>query len=103
MTVPVTIEIHDKEPNIERDQWDHINKCSMRIETGRIMVAGCTDDFAKALRIEVHPGSYQVIICYGDLNDISSDGLTGNDHYHLYIFPGDEIEPQIIKNRINRN
>jgi hypothetical protein len=101
MTVPVTIELHDKEPSIEKGRWDHINKCSMRIETGKIVVAGCMDDFAKALRIQVSPGCYQVIICYGSLNDISSDGLEGNDHYHLYIFLGVEIEPQIIKNRVN--
>ena len=66
---------------------------------GRIVVAGCTDYYPDAARIEVVPGIYEAVICYSKLGSLSEDGLDGGDSYHVHLFPGRQIEPAILKRR----
>ena len=101
VTVPVTVVVHESRPQIIQEDWDHITAASLRIDTGRIVVAGCTDYYPDAGRIEVEPGVYEAIVCYGNLALLSSDGLDGEDSYHVYLFPGREIQPITIKKRKN--
>ena len=97
MDVPVTVEIHDTKPEIQFDEWDQINHCSINIQTGNIVIAGCMDYFPDAKRISVTPGIYEAIVCYRGLDSISKDGLDGNDSYSICFYPGNEIEIEILK------
>jgi hypothetical protein len=99
MSVPVLVAVHDSPPQMDAGKWDHMVKASLRIDTGRMVIAGCTDYFPDAARIEVRPGVYEAIICYENLASLSADGLEGNDHYHVHLYPGYEIEPAVIKRR----
>jgi len=99
MTVPVSVIVHNSRPEIDAEKWDHIVTASFRVDSGRIVVAGCTDYYPEAARIEVRPGVYEAIICYANLASLSPDGLEGDDSYHIHLFPGQEIEPAIIKRR----
>jgi hypothetical protein len=54
-------------------------------DTGRIFVAGCTDYFPNANRIEVAPGAYDVLVDYCNLESLSEDGLEGDDSYHIVL------------------
>ncbi len=99
MEVSVIVEIHQNKPTLEFDKWDHVNHCSLIIETGRIVVAGCTDYFPDAKRIEIFPGTYQVYVCYKNLDKVSQDGLDGEDSYHIKIFPGKECGVETLKQR----
>ena len=96
-TVPVSVVVHESQPKDSPDEWDHITTASLRIDTGRIVVAGCTDYYPDAARIEVAPGVYEVVICYSKLGSLSENGLDGEDSYHVHLFPGREIEPVILK------
>lgn len=98
-TVPVSVSIHESRPQIREDAWDHITTASLQVDTGRIVVAGCTDFFADAARIEVTPGLYEVIVGYARLQALSANGLAGEDAYHIYLFPGREIVPSVLKRR----
>ena len=98
-TVPVSVVVHDFQPKIDAGEWDHIVTASFRVDSGRIVVAGCTDYYPDAARIEVKPGIYEAIICYANLASLSPDGLEGDDSYHIHLFLGHEIEPAIIKRR----
>ena len=100
MDVPVFVTIHDKRPSIHESEWDHITVASLRIDTGRIVIAGCTDYFPDAARVEVDPGVYEAVICYKNLEMLSEDGLDGEDSYHVNLFPGNEVGPAVIKNRM---
>ncbi|MDF7827081.1 hypothetical protein P4B35_23865 [Pontiellaceae bacterium B12227] len=100
MDVPVEIQIHDEKPEVKLDEWDLVNQCSFEIKTGKIVIAGCTDYFPKAKRIEVSPDVYQAIICYKGLDSISDDGLDGDDSYMIHLFPGEEIEATTLKEKI---
>ena len=41
--VPVRIEVGPQLPTLDRSQWDKVNRASLVCDTGRIVVAGCTD------------------------------------------------------------
>lgn len=98
VSVPVSVTIHDSRPTINDDEWDHIVAASFQVESGRIVIAGCTDYFPDAARIDVEPGTYEAIVCYSNLSSVSGDSLNGADAYHIHLFRGKEIQPVTIKN-----
>ncbi len=99
MTVPVDVEVLDAEPRDPFDEWDQINECSIDVKSGRIVVAGCTDYLPDAARIQVPPGMYRARIYYGKLDALSENGLEGEDHYRVVLWPGDETPPVVLKAR----
>lgn len=98
MNVPVVIEVAENEPaEHDHDCWDQVNECSIDVPSGRIVVAGCTDYFPEARRIEVAPGSYRARIFYGDLNSLRENDLEGDDHYRVVLWPSDPGPLKILK------
>lgn len=95
--VPVEIEVLKSEPVLELDRWDRVNECSIAISSGKLVIAGCTDYFPDAKRIKLAPGVYRVRVLYGGLATVSEDGLEGEDHYKLQLWPGSAIEPVVVK------
>jgi hypothetical protein len=104
--VPVTAEIHTSAPDDDLDRWDHIIECNIDIPSGKIVVAGCTDYFPDAARISVEPGMYQVRVFYGELassrgrDQYKPDSPKGNDQYKVVLWPGESIDPKVIKRYI---
>ena len=86
MDVPVEVEVLDSVPNESFDAWDHVKECDIEVQSGTIVIAGCTDYFAEAARIKVEPGNYRARIYYGDLDALSDDGLDGDDHYKVALW-----------------
>ena len=97
MIVPVTIEVHDGEPEKDFALWEQINEWSIDVPSSKIVVAGCTDYFPDAARISVEPGTYRARVFYGDLDTLSEDGLDGDDKYKVALWRGERIEPKVIK------
>jgi hypothetical protein len=87
MNVPVHIAIDARLPDLDLSEWDRINRASLACDTGRIVVAGCTDYFPDAKRIDVAPGVYDVLVAYRNLESLSEDGLDGDDSYHIFLAP----------------
>lgn len=102
MDVPVTIEIHDGEPQDDFALWEHINECSIDIPSGKIIVAGCTEYVPDAPRISVKAGTYQARIFYGDLDSLRDDGFDGDDNYKIVLWPGEATEPKVLKRRVGK-
>jgi len=100
VNVPVAVEVLDVEPDSDLDSWDHVTECSLEVATGRIVIAGCTDYFPDAARIEVEPGTYHARISYGSLDTLSEDGLDGNDHYRVQLWQATAIGPRVLKQRV---
>src|SRR5579864_9727724 len=86
MNVPVTVEIEDSPPDEDANVWDQINECSINVPSGRLVIAGCTDYFPDAARVELPPGPYRARIYYGDLNAPNPSGLEGDDHYKIVLW-----------------
>jgi hypothetical protein len=99
MDVPVVIEVDDSEPVIDLDAWDQVVDCSIEAPSGQLVVAGCTDYFPDAKRIEVVPGPYRARIFYGALDTLSADGLDGSDHYRISLWLHPVEAPRFLKRR----
>ncbi|HEY1683598.1 MAG TPA: hypothetical protein VGG19_02450 [Tepidisphaeraceae bacterium] len=97
--VSVDVEVHVAEPVESFDEWDQVNDCSIEICSGRIVVAGCTDYFPDAARIDVPPAIYRARVLYGNLGSVSDDGLEGQDRYRVVLWSGNTLAPTVLKQR----
>jgi hypothetical protein len=103
MDVPVIIKTFDIEPVFLADIENiisQINECDIEVKSGKIVIAGCTDYFPDAKRIELNNGIYRARIYYGNLDKLSEDGLDGEDFYEIHLWMTNKKEDlKIIKNR----
>jgi hypothetical protein len=97
--VPVVVEVLEGPPADGLEEWDHVTECSLDVPSGKIVVAGCTDYFPEARRIEVAAGGYRARIFYGGLDRLSADGLEGEDHYKVCLWPAPAAAPVVLKRR----
>jgi hypothetical protein len=97
MDVPVRVEIHESEPDTDSSEWDHIVEASLNVTSGRVVIAGCTDFFPDAMRIEIPPSTYRARVSYGALNTLSEDGLSGSDHYRMQLWLAPSIAVRVLK------
>ena len=72
-------------PEFDADEWDRTNRTTLECDTGRLVVAGCTDYFPDAFRLEAEPGTYDVLVGYRNLETNSENALEGDDSYHIFI------------------
>jgi hypothetical protein len=99
MDVPVTVEVREQEPQEDVRDWDYVVEATLDVASGRIAVAGCSDYFPDAKRIAVSPGSYRVRVSYGALDTLTQDGLNGDDHYRVQLWPASSDSFRFLKNR----
>lgn len=99
MIVPVTVEIADAAPDDDTSAWDQVNECTLDAPSGRVVIAGYTDYFPDAERIELPPGPCRARIYYGRLNALSADGLQGDDHYKIVLWSAAPEPVRVIKQR----
>ncbi len=97
--VPVTIDVLEREPELDADKFDQIVECSIVVQSGAIVLAGCTDYFPNATRIKVPSGPYRVRASFEDLESVSREGLEGNDKYHLQLWAAPMGQVEILKQR----
>jgi len=99
MDVPVALEIHDQEPDDDSSEWDQVVEAELSVASGRIVVAGCTDYFPDAKRVELSPGNYRARVSYGGLDTLSGDGLSGEDHYRVQLWSAPPAPVRVVKRR----
>jgi hypothetical protein len=102
MDVPVTVEIHDHEPDDDFSEWDHVVEASLEVTSGRTAIAGCTDYFPDAMRIPISRGTHRIRVSYGGLDTLSDDGLEGDDRYRLQLWLAPPITAHVLKQRVKR-
>jgi hypothetical protein len=91
LDVPVMLEIYDEEPKGEPlDEYDHVARCSMKIPSGKVVIAGATEDIYQAQKFDVAPGAYGVRVYYGALAEVDEEGFEGEDFYKIAIWPTDK-------------
>jgi hypothetical protein len=97
MTVPVAIEVLNAEPNLDLAAWDHVAECSLDIPSGRIVIAGCTDYLPECSRVTIKPGAYRARVLCGGLDTLSKNGLEGDDHYEVLLWPAPPRDLEVLK------
>jgi len=101
--VPVTIAVLEQEPVLDADKFDHVVECSIVVESGVIVAAGCTDYLPDATRIKTPSGLYRVRVSFEGLDSVSADGLEGHDQYHLQLWPGAMGPVEVRKQRTSQS
>ena len=94
-----TLDIRITEPPRDFAAWDHVVECSLSVQSSRIVIAGCTDYFPDASRIDISPGMYRVRVSFSGLDSVSTDGLAGNDRYRIELWQSPPIDPLVLKER----
>ncbi len=97
--VPLTVEIHQDEPPLDLDPWDHVVEGGIQTPSGRVIVMGCMDYLPDSPRIEVPPGTYRVRLSVGGADSVSEDGLSGKDKYRAQLWLGAEQPVLVHKQR----
>lgn len=85
--VAVTIIVLEWEPKFDADRFEQSFECSIVVEIGAIVVAGCADYFTDAARINIPSGPSRVRASFEGLESVSADGVEGNDEYQLLLWP----------------
>ena len=92
--VKIVSELHDSEPDLDLDAWDHVTEASLMVMSDTIQVIGCLDNDGE--RFTVPPGPYRVRCCHADLAVAVQDGQ-GDDWYVVQIWPAAESPRAILK------
>lgn len=95
MDVPVEVEVLDCAPCPDLEHWDHVVEASLELPSGQLEIHECTGGPIDQLSLP--SGSYRVRAHYGALSELSADGLDGNDHYKLVIWPAPEAPVVVLK------
>jgi hypothetical protein len=95
MYVPVELEVCDTAPNDAFAEWDHVAECTLELPSGHLEIHECTggpiDEFV------LSPGTYRVRSYFGSLASISDDGLEGDDHYRIIMWPAPKAALSVLK------
>jgi hypothetical protein len=83
ITVPVIVRIRGARPDIAGASFERVNECAIQIDTGRLVIADCTDYFPNAAGIELAHRTYNALIGYKGLGTLSEDGL---DSYYIFLW-----------------
>ncbi len=100
MTVPVELEIATGAPEPALDGWDHVAEASLDLPSGQLEVHECTTGSVDILPVE--PGTYRVRGYFGGLGTLSLDGLEGDDHYRIVVWPAPTGEVVVLKQYAGR-
>ena len=97
MKVPLRVDLLDGRPNDDFSAWDQVAEASLDVPSGQMVIAGCMDSLSNAKRLSVSPGCYRVRVYYGGLDTLSADGLEGEDHYQVVLWPEDNRGLEMLK------
>ena len=91
MNVPIALDVETDRPDPELDRWDQVTECILECPSGEILIKGPSEYEPESFRTKVPSSRMIVRIMWGGLDTISEDGLSGQDHYAIQMWPG---EPQ---------
>jgi hypothetical protein len=95
--VQVTVEVLDAEPAPDFAGSDLVTEATLDVTSGKIVIAGCTDFFPDARRMEVPVGRYRVRTYYSGLSTVSADGLEGEDRYRVVLWRDEQaVAPRVL-------
>ena len=85
--VPVKVELHTSRPSPDLAGVDHAIEAPLRVPSGKLIVAGLSDYSKTATQVAVPAGDLRALVLSGGLGSLSADGLDGDDHYLVHLWP----------------
>ncbi|MGB3495887.1 MAG: hypothetical protein WBA57_24370 [Elainellaceae cyanobacterium] len=95
--VQFEIEIHESEPVVKLDEWDHASKGYFKVKSGKCAVFGCTDYLPDAARVEMPNGDYSILSLAKGLESITTEWDDADDYYKIVLWPSPKKEYESIK------
>jgi len=95
MEVPVRVAWTEQRPEADLDAFQHVVEAGFLCPTGRLILAGMTDEEATAPRLTVKAGAIGVRLSCSGLDTLSEDGLDGEDRYLVHLWP--ETGPGVLR------
>jgi hypothetical protein len=99
--VPLEIEVHESEPKINLEEWDHASIGHLTVKSGKCAVFGCTDYLPDATKIEIIPGMYSVYSLAKGLDSITEEWEDADDFYKIVLWPSATGECKALKHYEN--
>ncbi len=102
MMVPVDVVVHGAKPDLAEiiTKADHAVAGAITCASGQLKLAGCTDNLLNAHAIAVAKGPIGFAFLSFDLGTIDPvEGLDGNDHYALHVWPEAQLAPAVVLKR----
>jgi hypothetical protein len=85
--VPFKLELHQNRPSPDLVDVDHAIEASLRVPSGKLVVAGSSDYGKTASQVAVPAGDLRALVLSSGLGTLSEDGLDGDDRYHVHLWP----------------
>jgi hypothetical protein len=95
--VLVEIVVTDSDPKVDLQTVDHAVEGSIEIQSGCIVVLGCTGYFPDAPRFQIQPGTYRALAVMTGIASIQTEWDPAEDKYILYLWPGQSRPPRLLK------
>jgi hypothetical protein len=95
--VDVEVRVVPTEPSINVAAHDHVVEGSIEIPTGKLVVMGCTEYLPDAQRIELSPGTYQLLFLVDGVDSIKTEWEPAEDKYTVYLWSGQLRAPKLLK------
>jgi hypothetical protein len=95
MTVPICVEWHHERPEPDLDAFQHVVEAAFTCSTGQLVLAGLTDYEVTAPRLTVKAGALGVRVNLSGLDTLSDNGLEGDDHYLVQLWP--EVKRECVR------
>ena len=96
MTVPVRVQLYERQPDIDAEKADHVVIGSFR-SSGQIVIAGLNDYWPTAPRASVPAGRLCVMVVSSGLGTLSADHLEGQDRYDVHLWPCDREGTTVLR------
>ncbi|MBX7080683.1 MAG: hypothetical protein K1X88_15915 [Nannocystaceae bacterium] len=87
--VPVSFELHERDPGVDPAAFDHLVECSLALPTGQLQLHEVMG--GAVLELRVPPGSYRVRVGFAGL------ARAGDDRYAVVMWPAEQGPLQVIR------
>ena len=77
-------------PRDDAAKFDHVTEASIAVDSGQLVIMGCTDYWPDARRLTLKPGSYRVRASHSGL-------AKGPEKIRLQIWPAAKGQPTVVK------
>jgi len=93
----VFIEVRSVPAVYSTENWSRVVECSIKTSSGVFMLFAPESNYDDTPRIKVEPGVYSVLVLYENLESVADEmAQTGDDIYHLLLWPG-EFREIVVK------
>jgi hypothetical protein len=93
--IPIRVEIHRTEPDLDLAEWDHVVEGGLEIGSGVLELQEWSG--LKRWRFDVRPGHHRVRALFANLDSYFRDQALDLDHYLLAVWPGEASGVRVLK------